>query len=704
MKTRLTFAALTAALATMACTPQSDAPTQQDVAAETTETAAPNALERPAIYLDAINRDIRDDVFYFVMPDRFYNGEPANDNGSVDIAISQGGYDPTSRFGFHGGDMQGLEAKLDYLQEMGITAIWMTPILRNKAIQGSSQAHHGYWILDFTQIDPHFGSNDALRSLKQAAHKRGIKIFFDIITNHTADVIKYEECHQPDGSFLPGNSECKFKSSEQLAQGDKYTPFIPAGEENVKTPAWLNDPKYYNNQGDSFWQGESAIKGDFVGLDDIDTSQPEVVSGFIDIYKNIISEFKPDGFRVDTVKHVDMSFWQEFTPAIIEHAKAEGIPNFHVFGEVYSGDPMVLSSFTTTGNMPSVLDFGFQEAVANVVYRDQPTTAIQTLFDNDDYYSDADSQADLLMNFLGNHDMGRAGFFIEQGMGDISEDEKLKRMNLSHAIMYLSRGVPVVYYGDEQGFTGDGGDIDARENMFPSKVDSYNDNNLIGTDATTAEDNFDTSHPIYRELRHLASVRMAHKALRYGMSVNRYFDDSSKVFALSRVDKDEKVEYLAVFNTDTEAQSLSLPASADAYTFISGHQDFRVQQGEVTVALPGLSYTLLRASAPLPASNNLEVKFVGNQLIDGRNHFTFDIPAAKDQVVPMFQLAVELKGDVGGWVPVAFDHAPPYRIIIDNEKLQEIGPKQMRLNVSNLAGQFSSQTISLVSRGKTSVD
>ncbi len=124
------------------------------------------------------------------------------------------------------------------------------------------------------------------------------------------------------------------------------------------------------------------------------------------------------------------------------------------------------------------------------------------MFVADDYYTDTDSNAYASPTFLGNHDMGRVGSFLAQ---DYTGDELLERDELAHELMYLTRGQPVVYYGDEQGFTGDGGDKDARQDMFPSQVGSYNDDDLIGTDATTAEDNFDTRHPLYRTIRDLGA-------------------------------------------------------------------------------------------------------------------------------------------------------------------------------------------------------
>ncbi len=688
MKTGLALATVTFAL--MGCSQQ---PSSEQTEAKSTY----QPIEFPEIYNDYLNRDVRDDVFYFVMPDRFYNGNPDNDNGSESIPASQGGFVIDSKWGFHGGDLQGIEQKLDYLKSLGVSAIWMTPILRNKAIQQDGYAHHGYWILDFTQIDPHFGSNENLKQLIDAAHAKGIKIFFDIITNHTADVIKYKECHNPDGT-TKGNSGCAYKSTEQLATGDVYTPFILPGEENLKTPAWLNDPKYYHNQGDSFWEGESAINGDFVGLDDLNTLHPDVINGMIDIYKNIISEFKPDGFRVDTVKHVHMPFWSQFSPAIMEHARDLGIPNFHIFGEVYSADPVELSSYTTEGNMPSVLDFGFQQAAADVFYRQGSTVKIKQLFEADDLYSDADSQADLLMNFLGNHDMGRAGFFIQQSNADASEQEKLQLSKLSHAFMYLSRGIPVIYYGDEQGFTGDGGDIDSREDMFPSKVADYNDNNLLGTDATTAQDNFDQNHPLYIELSQLAELRMQHKALRYGVTFNRYFDERRGVFATSRVDSDEQVEYFAVFNRDRQEQVVTVDASAGDYQLVYGEGKFVVAKGKLEVTVPPLGYVLLKANETLPNTVQLDAELAGIENVQDRVRIDYNL-SAQQQLLPMLKVRTELMDSNGQYQVVATDMTPPYSAIVSSSRFEAANQQPIRVTVENMQGQSQTHVFPLPSEG-----
>lgn len=612
-------------------------------------------------------RDVRDDVFYFVMPDRFNDGDTSNNFGGLGGDKFTHGYDPTDKAFYHGGDMAGLEAKLDYLEDMGVTAIWMTPILKNKAVQGegedASSAYHGYWTLDFTQIDPHLGTNEDLKSLIDAAHERDIKIFFDIITNHTADVIKYEECHDPDGTYQDGIDRCAYKSLEDVANGDTYTPFVPTGEENVKVPAWLNDTRYYHNQGDSTFSGENSVYGDFVGLDDLATSNQAVIDGMIDIFKNIVTDFQPDGFRIDTVKHVHTEFWQQFAPAIVDHAKSEGIDNFTMFGEVYSADPDFLSTYTTEGKIPSVLDFGFQAAVSAAVSGGDTPETLRNLFLADDKYSDHDSDASTLMNFTGNHDMGRFGYFL----GGADTPENLAKMKLAHAMMYFLRGVPVVYYGDEQGFTGIGGDQSARENMFPSQVEEYNNNDLIGTSATTADDNFDDTHPIYTALAEYAEVLREHKALRQGVQHERYAESGTKgAYVVSRIDPDENVEYLVAFNTSNIATTVYVEAAANGYSAVYGAEDDAVlDQGDVKLQIPAYGVVIYKAKQERPASPAPDIAMTGFENGEARTgtlEIGLDITGLDSLALPDYEATFEYSTDGGTtWHLISRDFNAPYR-------------------------------------------
>ena len=514
-------------------------------------------------------RHFQDEIFYFVLPDRFYNGDKSNDLGAAagdkKRALSRGGFDKSHKGKFHGGDLVGLTEKLPYLDNMGITAIWLTPILRNQAMQAGTSGYHGYWILDFTEIDPHLGSNADLKHFIEQAHQRNIKVFFDIITNHTADVIKYKECHGEDGlGWIVNGKDCPYKSSAELVAGNAYTPVIPEGNENLKTPSWLNDIDIYHNQGDSHWAGESAVRGDFVGLDDIDTNSEKVVKGMTDIYKAIIDEFKPDGFRIDTVKHVNMEFWQSFSPALVAHAKKQGIENFFMYGEVYSFEPELLSRFTVEGKLQSVLDFALQGALEKTLVDQQGTDVLATLFAKDHLYQSTHSDientnANQLVNFTGNHDMGRFAFLLKQSKHNYSEAEQIQRNLLAHAMLYFSRGVPVIYYGDEQGFVGDGGDQASRQDMMPSKVASYNDDDLLATDKTTAADNFDTTHKFYQTFAKYAELYQQYPALRFGQQTTLYSQNKPGIFAFQRVysEKGKEQKLIVVYNTSTQAQDLT---------------------------------------------------------------------------------------------------------------------------------------------------
>ncbi len=564
---------------------------QPETSDEQETTAKTNTVHREI--QDYRTRSIRDEVFYFVLPDRFYNGDPNNDLGSTTDKVSHGGFDPKNIHAYHGGDLAGLAEKLPYIQSLGATAIWLTPILRNQALQGDISGYHGYWIVDFTEIDPHLGSAKDLHNLIEKAHALNMKVFFDIITNHTADVIKYKECHgESSQEILYSGERCTYKSLAQIKSGDTYTPLLPDNKNSLKKPAWLNNPKYYHNQGDTTFEGENSIYGDFSGLDDLDTDNPEVVEKMIDIFKNLVTQFKPDGFRIDTVKHVNIEFWQNFSPALMAHAKEMGIPNFHMFGEVYSADPKVLSSFMTEGTLPSVLDFGFQDIVIDSLVKKSPTNNLKTFFDNDNLYDSAPYSALDLLNFVGNHDMGRFAYFLKQQNPDISEDESLARIKLAHAMMFFLRGIPVIYYGDEQGFVGTGGDKYAREDMMVSQVQHYNEGDLLGTTSTTAIDNFDTSHPLFESFRQYADIYHAHPGLRHGKQQVLHSKETSGLFVVER--KSENGNYIVAFNTSNNDATTTISTDKKQYLLIPQNTMISTTDGVVEITVPALSFVIFQ--------------------------------------------------------------------------------------------------------------
>ena len=144
------------------------------------------ALARPIVRGGAADSQI-----YFVMTDRFANGDVSNDEAGLTGFPAVTGYDPTDIGYFHGGDFKGLTSKLDYIQGLGFNSIWITPPVKQRYVQGDSAAYHGYWGLDFTTIDPHLGTEEDFKNFVSEAHKRDMKVIVDIVINHTGDVIKY---------------------------------------------------------------------------------------------------------------------------------------------------------------------------------------------------------------------------------------------------------------------------------------------------------------------------------------------------------------------------------------------------------------------------------------------------------------------------------------------------------------------------------
>ena len=308
---------------------------------------------------------------------------------------------------------------------------------------------------------------------------------------------------------------------------------LEAGEENLKVPDWLNDVTLYYNRGNTTFIGENSYYGDFFGLDDLFTEHPRVVDGMIEIYKTWIQDMAIDGFRIDTMKHVNDEFWQQFGPEVLEFAHQQGKDEFFMFGEDFDTTKPFTSHFTTADRMAAVLDFPFQDAAMKFASQSQSPSQLETSFAGDDWYTDADSNVYQLPTFLGNHDMGRIGWMIQRDNPGAGDAEWLARDRLAHELMYFSRGQPVVYYGDEQGFTGSGGDQVAWQTLFASQVPDYLDDDLLGTDATHAQDNFVTSYPLYQQIG-LAALTKEHPALRDGAHQHRYASAGAGVYAFSR--------------------------------------------------------------------------------------------------------------------------------------------------------------------------
>ncbi|MCT9139824.1 pullulanase-type alpha-1,6-glucosidase [Streptomyces violarus] len=559
--------------------------------------------------------DATREQFYFVLPDRFANGDPRNDKGGLTGSRLATGYDPTDKGFYQGGDLKGLIKRLDYIKGLGTTALWMAPIFKNQPVQGTganaSAGYHGYWITDFTQVDPHFGTNKDLETLIDKAHAKGMKVFFDVITNHTADVVDYEEKsydYLSKGAFPYLTKDGKPFDDADYADGRRDFPEVdrdsfprtPEVTRNNKVPSWLNDPTMYHNRGDSTFAGESSTHGDFSGLDDLWTERPEVVRGMERIYQRWVRDFDIDGFRIDTVKHVDMEFWTRWATALDAYAARQGRDDFFMFGEVYSADTDVTSPYVTQGRLDATLDFPFQEAARQYASQGGSAQKLAGVFGDDYKYTTGKANAYEQVTFLGNHDMGRIGYFLKQDDPKATDAELLKKDKLANELMFLSRGNPVVYYGDEQGFTGAGGDKDARQSMFASRTADYLDDDPIGTDRTHAEDAYDTRAPLYRQISALAKLRKANPALTDGVQQERYAADGPGVYAFSRTDAKRGTEYVVAFNNAAEKKTATFATGSAGMAFkgVHGTDASLKSDGDrkLTVTVPPGSAIVLKAS------------------------------------------------------------------------------------------------------------
>lgn len=588
------------------------------------------ALALPGLGIAAPADDVRSrppqrDVIYFVLPDRFANGDPANDRGNLKGDRLRTGYDPTHKGFYHGGDLKGLTQKLDYIQALGATAIWVGPVMTNKPVQGppgqETAGYHGYWITDFTHVDPHLGTDAEFAAFVTAAHARGMKVYMDIICNHTADVIQYREqvAGQPYRSLAdypysrrgglsgapinPGFAGDRDPTPANWARLTDptyaYTPFVPPAEAHVKKPEWLNDPIHYHNRGNTTFTNESSTYGDFGGLDDLATEDPQVVSGMIAIYGDWIDRFGIDGFRIDTFKHVNPEFWRAFIPAMQARARERGIPQFHIFGEVATGefDPALLADATRNAALPAALDFAFQRAAVDAASGKTGSAELARLFDDDVLYEGGKAAALRLPTFLGNHDNGRIGYFLKAARPTMSDGEWLARDTLAHAMLLTLRGIPTIYSGDEQGFAGLGGDQSARQDMEPTQTAEYRDQPRVGG-GTGAGPHFDTAQPLFRTIAALARLRLATPALTDGATRVRRWSEQPGLFAVSRFDPQDGHEVVLLFNTTTTplTQAVAVePASLSFAARLGPCPTHAAAPGSLLASLPPLGFAVCEA-------------------------------------------------------------------------------------------------------------
>jgi glycosidase len=579
------------------------------------------------------------DLIYFVMPDRYKDGDKKNNDN--------GGFNTSLTAFYHGGDLKGLTGTcepgddgLARIKSLGFTAVWLTPVVTQQEAIGVGSGYHGYWGVDFLNVDPHLGTNADMLEFSKCAKKLGLKVILDVVTNHTGDVIKYR-----------GNEA-----------------YIPAESKSLKNPAWLNDISNYHNVGDvgrCWGVGNCTKLGDFYGLDDLATEKPVVYKGWAEVYGNWISKYGITGFRVDTARHVDDNFFKNWSPLIKATAKKSGINDFTIFGEVFDYSTLNLMTYVRQNKIETVLDFPFQAKATEFASGYSNAPVLSSLFENDDYYTSANSSASNLVTFLGNHDVGRVGYIIASKRIQPAA-QLVPRTNLANALMYFSRGIPVVYYGDEVGMTGSnsGKDQFARQDMFPTDIELWKNEPRIGGSPIGNGDSFSATNqsPIANYLIKLAEIRRDNPALANGPMLERYSKYS--LYVISKKDVVQNREYLVAFNnSDTdEIVEVTTATSGAEWTQILGTTDVTVNQNKVSFTVPALSTLVLKANSAINQFATKHTKL--STSVDDLTGFY----KVKAGISSKDFLTVEFFARKAGstrWVSQGVDTGAPYSIFVD---------------------------------------
>ncbi|HEX8953308.1 MAG TPA: alpha-amylase family glycosyl hydrolase [Polyangia bacterium] len=576
---KLPLIALVAALAAVGCTDASSV----DANWKTTDQVGASG-------------DWRDEVIYQLLVDRFADGDLNNDMHVVPGALGL----------YQGGDWQGVIDHLDYLKTLGVTAIWISPVVRNLETDANFDAYHGYWQQDFTHVNPHFGDLAKLREMVDKMHAKGFKVILDIVTNHVAQLFYYDingNGHPDENVYGAGCGEQAPSDTQTCPPGGaiithltEYDPdydpqgvrgYTSLGFSGLAPVRWIylpdinraptqpgagagQDPSrqfgfqrddWYHRKGriTNYGMRDQVLTGDFPGgLKDLATENPDVRAALTAVFARWIQAADFDGFRIDTLKHVEHEFWQYFAPRIRQYAAGKialpdptdpsdpqktvpplSVPKakFFMFGESFDGNDMLNGSYTQNQEVDSTFYFSQKFNVFDGVFKNGGPTqniADQLARKQMDYASTPNDDGigvpatAAMVNFMDNHDVTRFLF------------DKPSPAALQNALAYLftEDGIPCIYYGTEQEFNG-GNDPTNRERLWDT--------------------GFRTDGGTFQWIQKLIKVRKAYAPLRHGAMTIKYAtmhtgtEEDAGMVAYERADGGHKL--LVVINASDTKQS-----------------------------------------------------------------------------------------------------------------------------------------------------
>jgi glycosidase len=533
--------------------------------------------------------DWRDEVIYFLLVDRFSDGQEAtrplldrNNRAAARPARPNGEawrWDAWAESGAHrwqGGTLGGVRSKIGYLKNLGITTIWLSPVFKQR---GHEESYHGYGIQDFLDVDPRFGDRRDLVEMVTEAHSQGLRVILDVIFNHSGPNWLYKP-ETPGGSFTPNYTTSRYDFGSWRGDEGQTIAAIQGSEDGV-WPRELQSEDDYTRAGNGDL-GAGAIddvnaehkRTDFFSLRDFQLSGGKTLDDLARCYKYWIALTDCDGFRMDTLKHVTFEEARNFCGAIKEFAANLGKADFFLVGEVAGGDTSANRYLDVLGrNLNAALDIGEMRLALNGVAKGlrQPR----------DYFAGFDTGKAIMgshrnlgnrhVSILDDHD-----HVFGEKIRFSSEAASPQQVVTGVALQLLTLGVPCIYYGTEQSFAGpeaterqflpswkgnDFGERYLREAMFgpehPRKsgrasLAADRDTNLpgFGPFGTAGHHCFDEHNPVYRRIAALTALRKAYPSSRYGRQYLRPISflgqpfatpEQGEIIAWSRILDDEEM-------------------------------------------------------------------------------------------------------------------------------------------------------------------
>ena len=496
--------------------------------------------------------DWRDVFIYFLLVDRFDNNQ--HNLPAYDPASTPKGRDPEQGKVFQGGNLKGIIRRLDYIRGLGANAIWLSPVFKNRLEKDST--YHGYGIQDFLEVDPRFGTKEDLEELVRQAHARGIYVILDIIINHTGDNWAYPGDH-PYLFWKEALGPFEFGFWREVDPSPGFQ------ADDAVWPEELQQPDCYKRRGQirNWSDAEEAINGDFLSLKELDITHPPALDTLIKVYKYWVAKTDVDGFRVDTVKHMESSATAIFCNAVREYAERIGKQNFFIFGEIV-GDDLTIQRYIgrnsriagTNERFPSLdaaLDFPLYFILEEVIKGFVNPSQLRERYERfKTLYADHGEAGRYFVTFVDNHDQMSRPYRRFMHRNPFS-----RQAVLAVAYLLTSQSVPCMYYGTEQGLDG-GGDNDSyvRECMFGGQWGAFE---------STEHHVFNPDQPIYQSIATIAAIRQREPALRYGRQYFREISGNGSDFghpldgqctlAYSRIL--DSTEILVAMNLDTNPRN-----------------------------------------------------------------------------------------------------------------------------------------------------